>query len=64
MIFLFQLDFKTPEIQKLFEIMHGLDAQYNEMKAFDLDRAFNDRGVVVHPEYRGLGIAKELLRVR
>ncbi|KAJ8729968.1 hypothetical protein PYW07_017006 [Mythimna separata] len=57
-------DFKTKELKKFSEILHGLEAKFNEMKEFDLERCFGDRGLFVCPEYRGLGIAQELLKVR
>ncbi|CAH1645397.1 unnamed protein product [Spodoptera littoralis] len=59
-----QLELKSKECQKLMEIMGNLMEIYDEMKVFDLNLCFSDRGLVVCPEYRGLGIAQELLKVR
>ncbi|XP_063893906.1 uncharacterized protein LOC110375483 [Helicoverpa armigera] len=56
--------FKTKEMTKLFEIVYGLESYYDEVKAFDLERSFGDRGLFVCPNYTGLGIARELLKVR
>ncbi|CAH1645396.1 unnamed protein product [Spodoptera littoralis] len=59
-----ELEFKTKEMQKLMEIVDGLAEIYDEVKVFDLDPCFSDRGLLVCPDYRGLGIAQELLKVR
>ncbi|XP_035433197.2 uncharacterized protein LOC118264703 [Spodoptera frugiperda] len=56
--------FKSKELMKVAEIMDAMNEIYDEVKVFDLDPCFSDRGLVVCPEYRGLGICQELLRVR
>ncbi|KAJ8728279.1 hypothetical protein PYW08_016664 [Mythimna loreyi] len=56
--------FETQEIKKLVEMVSTLTAHFDEMKVFNLDRIFSDRGAFVRPEYRGLGIAHEFLKVR
>lgn len=60
----FQYDFKTIEMQQLWKIALVLETYYDEMKEFDLERRFIDKGLFVCPEYRGLGIAQEFLKVR
>lgn len=37
---------------------------YNPVKEFDLDAYFIDRGIVVTPHYRGLGIAENFFKAR
>ncbi|CAH0701102.1 unnamed protein product [Spodoptera exigua] len=56
--------FKTKELMKLAEIMNAMSESYDEVKEFDLNPCFSDRGLVVCPDYRGLGIGQEFLRVR
>ncbi|KAJ8729966.1 hypothetical protein PYW07_017004 [Mythimna separata] len=57
-------EFKTKEMQKLWLIMETFDSLFDENKEFDLERRFSDKGLFVCPEYRGLGIAQELFKVR
>ncbi|KAJ8728281.1 hypothetical protein PYW08_016666 [Mythimna loreyi] len=59
-----EYEFKTKEMQKLFLIMGIFDNYYDEKKELDLERRFIDKGLFVRPEYRGLGIAQEFLKVR
>ncbi|CAH0701101.1 unnamed protein product [Spodoptera exigua] len=59
-----KLNFETKELQKLIEMSDGLSEIYDDLKEFNLDPYLLDRGIVVCPEYRGLGIAQELLKVR
>ncbi|XP_022830792.1 uncharacterized protein LOC111359460 [Spodoptera litura] len=59
-----KLKFKTKAMQKLIQMAEDLAEIYNDMRAFNLDPYLLDRGIVVCPEYRGLGIAQELLKVR
>ncbi|KAH9640727.1 hypothetical protein HF086_007298 [Spodoptera exigua] len=59
-----ELNFETKELQKLIEMSDGLSEIYDDLKEFNLDPYLLDRGIVVCPEYRGLGIAQELLKVR
>ncbi|KAJ8728280.1 hypothetical protein PYW08_016665 [Mythimna loreyi] len=56
--------FETQELKKLLEIFSTLTAHFDELKVFNLDRNFSDRGAFVCPEYRGLGITDEFLKVR
>lgn len=51
-------------MQKLVQMAEDLAEIYDDMRAFSLDPYLLDRGIVVRPEYRGLGIAQELLKVR
>ncbi|KAF9414863.1 hypothetical protein HW555_007332 [Spodoptera exigua] len=59
-----KMEFKSEEMKKLMEIVDGLTQIFDEEKVFNLDPCFSDRGLVVCPDYRGLGIAQELLKVR
>ncbi|KAJ8729967.1 hypothetical protein PYW07_017005 [Mythimna separata] len=56
--------YETQEIKKLLEIFSTFAAHFNEMKVFNLDRYFSDRGAFVRPEFRGLGIAQEICKAR
>ncbi|CAH0579393.1 unnamed protein product [Chrysodeixis includens] len=55
---------KTEEQKKLFQVYGDMVNSYEVIKAFKMEKYFIDRGVVVHPDYRGLGIAQELFKVR
>lgn len=55
---------KWDEQKKLFQVYGDMVNSYEVMKAFKMEKYFVDRGVVVHPDYRGLGIAQELFKVR
>ncbi|KAJ8729965.1 hypothetical protein PYW07_017003 [Mythimna separata] len=59
-----EYEFKTKEMQKLWLIAGTLISYYDETTKFDLERRFSDKGLFVRPEYRGLGIAQELFKVR
>ncbi|KAG6450274.1 hypothetical protein O3G_MSEX006480 [Manduca sexta] len=54
----------TEEIKKFLEIITCLFTKYNVFDKYDLDKFYDDRGVVVLPKCRGLGIAQEFFRVR
>lgn len=58
------LQTKTKELAAMFGIMDKLFSKYDVMKDLKLDSFYDDRGVVVHPEYRGLGIAQQFLTAR
>ncbi|KAL0893246.1 hypothetical protein ABMA27_014847 [Loxostege sticticalis] len=55
---------KTKELTAMFGIMDKLFSKYDVMKDLKLDSFYDDRGVVVHPKYRGLGIAQQFLIAR
>lgn len=57
-------DEEEKESNKLDEIFHEIHTAYDPMKAFSLNVFFDDLGLVVDPEYRGLGIARNFLKVR
>ncbi|KAJ8728282.1 hypothetical protein PYW08_016667 [Mythimna loreyi] len=59
-----EYEFKTKEMQNLWLIIGTLLSCYDEKKELPLERRFADKGLFVRPEYRGLGIAQEFLRVR
>lgn len=46
------------------EVYGGLLSAYDSKKEFNLERQFISRALFVRPDYRGLGIAQELLKVR
>uniref|UniRef100_A0A2A4J1B8 N-acetyltransferase domain-containing protein n=1 Tax=Heliothis virescens TaxID=7102 RepID=A0A2A4J1B8_HELVI len=54
----------SPQLKKMIELYGSLLNTYDMLKEFNLERYFVDRGVFVHPNYRGLGIAQELFKVR
>nr|XP_021189276.2 uncharacterized protein LOC110375478 [Helicoverpa armigera] len=54
----------SPELKKVIEVYGDLLATYDMLKEFNLEQYFVDRGVFVRPDYRGLGIAQELFKVR
>lgn len=51
-------------IKKLDQIFHEIQTAYDPMKVFNLNVFYDDLGLVVDPEYRGLGIARNFLKVR
>ncbi|XP_045771528.1 uncharacterized protein LOC123871658 [Maniola jurtina] len=55
------MEFKTKEIKNLFHILLVLE-EYVGDKSFET--YYGDRGLSVHPDYRGLGLANEFVRVR
>nr|XP_049699681.1 uncharacterized protein LOC110375471 [Helicoverpa armigera] len=59
-----KFELKTEEIKKMFEIYYGMEAQFSEQKAVNLDRYYSDRGTFLNSEYKDLGILQELLKVR
>ncbi|XP_073945560.1 uncharacterized protein isoform X2 [Choristoneura fumiferana] len=52
------------ETKKLQQIVHEFLGAYNPVTEFNLDIYYDDKGIVVDPEYRGLGIAENFLKVR
>jgi GNAT superfamily N-acetyltransferase len=56
--------FKSKELKETFEAMGKLFSLYDVMKEFKLEKYYDDRGIVVHPDYRGHGIAQRLFGVR
>ncbi|XP_028159812.1 uncharacterized protein LOC114352414 isoform X2 [Ostrinia furnacalis] len=55
---------KTKEVAALFAIIDILFSKYDVMKDLNLDSFLDDRGVVINPKYRGLGIAQMFFNVR
>ncbi|XP_028159805.1 uncharacterized protein LOC114352408 [Ostrinia furnacalis] len=55
---------KTKEVAAMFAIMDKLFSKYDVMKDLNLDSFLDDRGVVINPKYRGLGIAQMFFNVR
>ncbi|KAI5652024.1 hypothetical protein NE865_00362 [Phthorimaea operculella] len=55
---------KTPEVKKFLHIAETVENLHNERKMLGLDRYYAGLGVCVRPEFAGLGIAKELLKLR
>ncbi|XP_063825103.1 uncharacterized protein LOC135074665 isoform X2 [Ostrinia nubilalis] len=55
---------KTKEVGASFAIISKLISRYNALKDHKLDIFLNDRGVVVNPKYRGLGLAQMFFNVR
>ncbi|KAJ8728278.1 hypothetical protein PYW08_016663 [Mythimna loreyi] len=56
--------YETQEVKKLLEIESSLADCFDEMKAYNLDRALRDKGAFVRPEYSGFGISAEYVNVR
>ncbi|XP_023948549.2 uncharacterized protein LOC112053379 [Bicyclus anynana] len=54
--------FKTEEMQRLLYAAKVLDGYTEDKSEYDI--FYYGRGVIVHPDYRRLGIAVELVRVR
>ncbi|CAH2234992.1 jg18991 [Pararge aegeria aegeria] len=55
------LDLKTEEMKRLFHILIVLE-DYTDAKEFKT--YYGGRGIAVHRDYRGLGLANEFVRVR
>ncbi|XP_075973764.1 uncharacterized protein LOC142975022 [Anticarsia gemmatalis] len=55
---------ETKELKKLIEMSYVLDGNYNTMNVHKLDKFYDDRGIVVRPDYRGYGIALEFFKAR
>lgn len=55
---------QAEEIKTLLNLSTYLDNKYKIFEKFNFDACYKGRGVVVHKDYRGLGIAGELLKVR
>lgn len=52
------------ENKKLFQVLRDIQSMYDPIKVFNLNAFYDDQGLVVDPEYTGLGIAKNFLKVR
>ncbi|CAH0723259.1 unnamed protein product, partial [Brenthis ino] len=59
--FVGQFQIKTKELRALFDLIILLDELVG---AKDFEKYYSGRGISVHLEYRGLGIANELVKVR
>ncbi|CAH0579392.1 unnamed protein product [Chrysodeixis includens] len=55
---------KTKELQKLMELWDGMIELFDVLNALKVSKCFEGMGIIVHPDYRGLGIAQEFLRAR
>ncbi|RVE50543.1 hypothetical protein evm_004770 [Chilo suppressalis] len=55
---------ETKELKKLFEIAANALYCYDVVKEHKVDKYYEDLGIVVHPDFRRLGIAKEFVRTR
>lgn len=49
---------------RMFELVGQVFEMYDAIKEFKLDSFYDGRGVVVLPDYRGLGIAQKLFYTR
>ncbi|XP_049868712.1 arylalkylamine N-acetyltransferase 1-like [Pectinophora gossypiella] len=58
------IEFKTEEMRKFFEFIDVQISLYDTMKEQNVDKILDGRGMAVHPDYRGLGIATEFLKIR
>ncbi|XP_013200023.1 uncharacterized protein LOC106142700 [Amyelois transitella] len=58
------ITFETKEMNKLWEILQGMMAMYNVATSYSVDLWYDGRGVIVHPSYRCIGIATELVASR
>lgn len=61
MYILLQMQFKTKEMKQLLHAAKVLEGHLENMTA---EQFYYGRGIVVHPEYRRLGIANELIKVK
>ncbi|KAJ2946206.1 hypothetical protein O0L34_g5141 [Tuta absoluta] len=55
---------QTPEVKKFLKIVDTVENLHNERKMLGLDKYYAGFGVCVRPDFAGLGIAKELFRLR
>ncbi|XP_049868713.1 uncharacterized protein LOC126368664 [Pectinophora gossypiella] len=55
---------QTPEVKKLFHILTTANDLFIATEKLGISKYYSGRGIVVHPDYRGLGIAKEIVKGR
>ncbi|XP_075973763.1 uncharacterized protein LOC142975021 [Anticarsia gemmatalis] len=55
---------KAKEYQKFMQLSAGMKTYYDITVKHKQDKYYIDRGIAVHPDYRGYGIAQEFLKVR
>ncbi|XP_053607958.1 uncharacterized protein LOC128673841 [Plodia interpunctella] len=55
---------QTNEVKILFKILSGMPDLYNIGKTYTVDKWYSGLGIVVHPDYRGLGVGSALVRSR
>lgn len=55
------MELQTQEMKNLFNILIVLE---NVTDDISLETYYSGRGIAVHRDYRGLGLANELVRVR
>lgn len=58
------MQFETKEMKSFMKIVLLLQTIFNETKSLAVEEYYGAKGVCVSPDYRGLGIAQEILRVR
>ncbi|CAK1596378.1 unnamed protein product [Parnassius mnemosyne] len=56
-------EFQTKEMQTLFKIIDEMN-KFDKAVKNEFEYFHDGRGISVHPEYRGLGIAREFFKVR
>ncbi|XP_061713052.1 uncharacterized protein LOC133521934 [Cydia pomonella] len=59
-----EIKFKSDEMQNLFKLLAVTSNTHNRMEELHISNFYDDRGIVVHPEFRQLGIAREFLKTR
>ncbi|CAB3229883.1 unnamed protein product [Arctia plantaginis] len=59
-----KVQLKSKELQKLVDILKGLEEMYDMISEQGVEKFYDDRGVVVHPNYRRCGICYELVKTR
>ncbi|CAG9786456.1 unnamed protein product [Diatraea saccharalis] len=55
---------ETKELKKLFEIAVNALYCYDITKDYNVKKYYEDLGIVVHPDFRKLGIANEIVKTR
>lgn len=59
---IFQMEFKTEEMQRLLYAAKVLESYTEDLQKYEV--FYYGRGIIVHPDYRRLGIAVELVKAR
>jgi hypothetical protein len=62
--FTFSFQTQTKEVTKLFEMALKTFHTYNVPEEYHVEKFFDDVLVVVHPDYRKLGIAHKFIHLR
>jgi GNAT superfamily N-acetyltransferase len=55
---------EDPDLKKLFEVFDFIDAKFNIAEHFGINQYLYGVGLLVKPQYRGQGIATEMLKAR